>query len=288
MPEIGDYIPNIVYIQRRTEEQATGGGGGGGGGRGQTKLEAELKETYTAWEKSDERIGMIIGTVNGGYYVKAGEIALAINKSGQTGEYESTALINADHVNISGGQTAYTLAGDLYHDASGKLVITSAAGLYVHRDEAGHTGTFGVWDQDNFQGGIIIQAINGDTQMTLKADKIDIDGVVTALGAKAIGCASLTVEGAATFKGANAYAEGAITAKDKIRSNTGFDPGNGNVFTEKNVTLKTYDLSNPLYFATTNGQDHTIRGDQYGYVVTQEHSQTIYYLGRSASNGGGS
>ncbi len=288
MPEIGDYIPNIVYIQRRTEEQATGGGGGGGGGRGQTKLEAELKETYTAWEKSDERIGMIIGTVNGGYYVKAGEIALAINKSGQTGQYESTALINADHINISGTQTAYTLAGDLYHDASGKLVITSAAGLYVHRDEAGHTGTFGVWDQDNFQGGIIIQAINGDTQMTLKADKIDIQGVITAIEANA-GWFTQFDGHNGEFTG-DLTVDGVLESLDELRANkllcTTLDV-DGQVYEEKNVVIKSYDLSGAHYFLYSNSTtDQTIRGNQYGYAVTQEHSQTIYYLGRSASNGG--
>lgn len=281
MPEIGDYIPNIVYIQRRTEEQATGGGGGGGGGRGQTKLEAELKETYTAWEKSDERIGMIIGTVNGGYYVKAGEIALAINKSGQTGEYESTALINADHVNISGNQTAYTLAGDLYHDASGKLVITSAAGLYVHRDEAGHTGTFGVWDQDNFQGGIIIQAINGDTQLTLKADKIDIQGVIAALEASA---------GWFTrFDGHDGEFTGDLTVDGKLESITELQANkllcttldvNGQVYEEKNFVHKTYTLSGNYFLYAADNTSHTPTGSVNGYVITGESSTTIYYLGR--------
>ena len=281
MPEIGDYIPNIVYIQRRTEEQATGGGGGGGGGRGQTKLEAELKETYTAWEKSDERIGMIIGTVNGGYYVKAGEIALAINKSWQTGEYESTALINADHVNISGNQTAYTLAGDMHHTADGKLVITSAAGLYVHRDEAGHTGTFGVWDQDNFQGGIIIQAINGDTQMTLKADKIDIQGVITAIEANA-GWFTQFDGYNGEFTG-DLTVDGILESLNELRANkllcTTLDV-DGQAYEEKNFVHKTYTLSGHYFLYAADNTSHTPTGSVNGYVITGESSTTIYYLGR--------
>lgn len=53
LPEIGDYIPNIIYINRETEDVATGGGsgvssrGGGGGGRGKTKTELEWSEYRT-------------------------------------------------------------------------------------------------------------------------------------------------------------------------------------------------------------------------------------------------
>ena len=102
-PEIGDYIPNIVYINRETNEMTTssgGRGGGGGGGRGQTNKQKEESETWTAFEKSDERIAMVVGTRNGGYYIKAGQIALSINKSGESGSYETTAHINADRIFI--------------------------------------------------------------------------------------------------------------------------------------------------------------------------------------------
>lgn len=42
-----------------------------------------------------DKIGMVVGTKNGQNFIKAGEIALSINNSG-----ESTALINADHIYI--------------------------------------------------------------------------------------------------------------------------------------------------------------------------------------------
>ena len=53
LPEIGDYIPNIIYINRDTENVATGGGKGvsggrgGGGGRGKTKVDLEWSEYKT-------------------------------------------------------------------------------------------------------------------------------------------------------------------------------------------------------------------------------------------------
>lgn len=174
-PDIGDYIPNIIYINRETNKRASGRGGGGG--RGQTNVEAEMSETFTQFEKTADMIGMVVGTRNGGYYVKAGEIVLAINKSGETGQYESTALINADHVNISGTSTVQTIAGAMEMDASGHLVIKEGAGLYLTRSGA----TFGVYDSGSLTGGVIVGKVNGQTGTFVKiqASKINLDGYVT-------------------------------------------------------------------------------------------------------------
>lgn len=185
MPEIGDYISNIIYINRETNSAATTGGrGGGGGGRGQSNANYNESETATWFEKNDQRIAMVVGTRNGGYYIKAGEIALSINKSGTSGSYESTATINANHVNISATDDVYTLAGDLEHDANGRLVIKNAAGLYVRRTESGTTAEFGIWDKGNLTGGVMVNQINGQTNLKLSADVIDIDGIVSALSTK--------------------------------------------------------------------------------------------------------
>lgn len=93
--DIGDYIPNIVYINRDTAEKA--GGGGGGGGRGQTPNEADQVQTFTEFVKTSNMIGMVVGMKNGGYYVKGGEIVLAINE-----DAGSTAKIQADTIDIDG------------------------------------------------------------------------------------------------------------------------------------------------------------------------------------------
>lgn len=94
-PDIGDYIPNIVYINRDTADKA--GGGGGGGGHGQTNAEAEESDTFAMFEKTNDMIGMVVGTRNGGYYVKAGEIVLAINQDGGT-----NIKLQADTIDIDG------------------------------------------------------------------------------------------------------------------------------------------------------------------------------------------
>jgi hypothetical protein len=46
LPTIGDYIPNIIYINRDTESTATGGGKGRGG-KGNTKVDLEFSEYKT-------------------------------------------------------------------------------------------------------------------------------------------------------------------------------------------------------------------------------------------------
>ena len=176
--DIGDYIPNIIYINRETAEKSRGGGGGGG--RGQTNLEAEQSETYTEFIRTDDMIGMVVGTRNGGYYVKAGEIALAINATGEPGSYESTAYITADHVNISATSTVHTLAGEMHVDADGKLIIDSAGGMYVERTEQGVLTQFGVFDNGNLTGGIIVNKVNGSTGTYITGDHVNISATGTA------------------------------------------------------------------------------------------------------------
>lgn len=190
--EIGDYIPNIVYINRETARRASGGGGGGG--RGQTANEAEQSETFAEFAKTNDMIGMVVGTRNGGYYVKAGEIVLAINESGEPGQYESAAYISADHVNISGTNTVQTIAGALELDENGHLVIKEGAGLYLERTSGGSTAQFGVWDRGNLTGGVMVSQINGQSYLKLKADVIDIDGIITALQSEDLETATMTAE----------------------------------------------------------------------------------------------
>ena len=93
--DIGDYIPNIIYINRDTADKAHGGGGGGG--VGQTPNEAEQSNTFAEFAKTNDMIGMVVGTQNGGYYVKAGEIVLAINQDGGT-----NIKLDADTIDING------------------------------------------------------------------------------------------------------------------------------------------------------------------------------------------
>ena len=94
--EIGDYIPNIIYINRDTDEKA-GGGGGGGGNRGKTELENDLEYFASDWIKLDDQIGMIVGIKNGNAYIKAASIGASINDDGGT-----NIKLSADTIDIDG------------------------------------------------------------------------------------------------------------------------------------------------------------------------------------------
>jgi phage minor structural protein len=275
--DIGDYLPNIIYINRDTAKKSRGGGGGGG--VGQTPNEAEQSNTFAEFAKTNDMIGMVVGTRNGGYYVKAGEISLAINQSGEAGSYESTALINADHVNISATSTVHTLAGDLEHDSNGRLVIKNAGGLYVERSSGGTTAQFGIWDRGNLTGGVMVSSINGQSTLKIKADVIDIDGLITLLEAKSVGVGRLTVEGMAYFLG-NVDFEANITVENKITC-FGFevDEGAFKVF-GNNATWKSQEVVTAVSTTNTHGFQDINGNVYYSSLVNSVSKKTIYYLGR--------
>ena len=101
--DVGDYIPSIIYINRETDKKA--GGGGGGRGKGSmTNLEDEDVKTFAEFVKTNEKIGMVVGTRDGDNYIKGGEITLAINEDGGT-----TATIQADCIDIDGLVNALTV-----------------------------------------------------------------------------------------------------------------------------------------------------------------------------------
>lgn len=272
--EIGDYIPNIVYINRETARRASGGGGGGG--RGQTANEAEQSETFAEFAKTNDMIGMVVGTRNGGYYVKAGEIVLAINESGEPGQYESAAYISADHVNISGTNTVQTIAGALELDANGHLVIKEGAGLYLERTSGGSTAQFGVWDRGNLTGGVMVSQINGQSYLKLKADVIDIDGIITALQSEDLETATMTAE--------YIYSTSLISGI-RLETNRLFvGSGQGTEATWKSKEVVTaverasISLTSPISVQNTGGTISTFQGVNSfnrGSVTTG----TIHYLG---------
>ena len=298
-PEIGDYIPNIIYINRNMNEQATTGGrGGGGGGRGGSNKEMDDSETFSAIEKTNNMIALVVGTRNGDNYIKAGEIGLAINKSGESGQYESTAYINADHINISATTDAHSLAGDLEHDANGKLVIKNAGGMYVRRTESGVTAEFGVWDSGNLTGGIMVDKINGQTavkisgdvvdinssQLTINAARIDINGIVTALSSYNITASTLTAGGITSNGDLSVSGVGTVASLVATAFTTGtfYMGGHYATWQEESVVYsitKPSLTTSPQYtFVDSNGNGHS------GRLVSSWdngsfYTKTLHYLG---------
>ena len=157
-PEIGDYIPNIIYINRDTNKKAGGGGGGRGPGS-MTNLEDDEEKLYTQFANDGQKIGMFVGTKNGIDYAKADQIALYINESSG----DTIALIRANHIVMEGQTTIEDLLSgtaeinildvkDLYAEqlivdlsiAADSLStdhgITAGTGFYVGQDS--HAATW--------------------------------------------------------------------------------------------------------------------------------------------------
>ena len=269
-PEIGDYIPNIIFINRDTQEKASGGRGGGGGGRGKTQLEDDVVRTWTDWVKTDQMIGMVVGTRQGGNYIKAGQIILAMNETGTPGSYESAAYINADHVNISATQTAHTLAGEVEYDAQGRLVIKNASGLYVTRNSA----VVGVWDKGNLTGSVMVSYINGQSTASINADVIDINGIVTKLLTYQISCASIhTTGGSNLFEGHNSFPD-TVNMQDLTYANQSVNWQSQKVVTSISVTADSH------RFALCN-TSLEVTSSYYSTMVhaVTANDTTIHYLG---------
>ena len=125
-PEIGDYIPNIIYINRETNKKASGGGGGGGGRGSMTNLEDDDVKTFTEFVKTNTLIGMVVGTKNGTDYIKAGEICLAINDSN-----EAEATINASKIYLLGETIANTITADYISSQLSSLSLINAQAIAV-------------------------------------------------------------------------------------------------------------------------------------------------------------
>jgi hypothetical protein len=74
-------------------------------------------------------------------------------------------------------------------DGSKELIVVEGTALKLRRE-----GTeWGVYDEGNLTGGIMIQKINDETVLTIIADRIDIQGVVNSLSAYDIEVKSLNV-----------------------------------------------------------------------------------------------
>ena len=153
--QIGNYIPNIIYINRDTAEKA--GGGGGGGGRSKqsmTKLEDNVAYFESAFIKNDQQIGMIVGLKNGEGYIKAASVVASINQEAED-EPTTNLKLTADTIDMDGvvtGLKSYniecgniTCVGSLDVDADITLGGSITGGVYAEFS-SGLTLTGGLLD----------------------------------------------------------------------------------------------------------------------------------------------
>ena len=171
-PEIGDYIPNIIYINREIDEKT---GGGGGGGRGQTNYEAEDEKFFAGFDKTSQMIGMVVGTKNGDNYIKAAEITVAINDQDES----TRILLSADVIDIQGLLTAFEAEAITCGDLISQGSVT--ADQDISTESGTVSGAVGSFDQLNVTDGLL--------------DCLDID--CNDVDAAGVSCTSLSVASAA-------------------------------------------------------------------------------------------
>ena len=91
LPTVGDYIPNIIFINRETESFATGGGKGsgrGGGGKGMTKLDEKNSEYETKFYDTGRELGA--------YARKTDENGNILEQAGMNIDPETGVLVYAE------------------------------------------------------------------------------------------------------------------------------------------------------------------------------------------------
>ena len=102
--EIGDYVPNIIYINRE-EAKKSGGGGGGRGPGSQNDLEENMTYFDSEFIKDSQLIGMVVGLKDGQGYIKAASIIASINDDGGTNiKLEADTIDIADLLSAISGE----------------------------------------------------------------------------------------------------------------------------------------------------------------------------------------
>ena len=287
---IGAYIPNIIYIERRTNQNATGRRGGGGGNRAEdTNAWQEFRTTMINYA---DGTGMQIKAVQNDNKRQDQEIEV------QSGRIE--VLYNQITLEVQDRREAdNVLSGKITVEAGKISQIVSAVG-----------------SDGKVTAASIVAAVNGGaSSIKLKADHIDIDGLITKLESKKLSVGSLHVEGSSDFL-RRAYFEAGIQSESTVWCE-GLDAGTGGVSgasasfrgnvsgaTGKfsgNVTagtLNTSSLKVGSYNATWQslsfknitalsdyhsfiyGSTSTPSGVASGRIVAAYTDTTIYYLGR--------
>jgi phage minor structural protein len=310
-PTIGDYIPNIIYINRETDEIATGGGKGRGGGRSSTKSGATDGHFQTVIEKNTRDItiaareldtqgniinqaGMYIDPITGVlvyaegkdnmigsmFHVQKNMIESEVHARMQQGELLSsriTQTANQISLEVSERKQADAgLSGRIDVQANRISLVVEGTGANAHIKPAE-----------------IVASINdGASTIKLSANHIDIDGLVNKMVAYNVEVASLETRNTATFGGEVTFTEGAdfsdtdVTGIVNLYAESGTfgdisvedSGGTSRTVSWKSFTNRYVNLSTERAFLW--GSTSGISGSTTGRIAINYTDTTIYYLGR--------
>ena len=128
-----------------------------------------------------------------------------------------------------------------------KVIIEEGGGIVTERTVSGRTVQSGIWDAGNLTAGTIVQTINGTTETTIRADKVNLEGYVTA-----------------------SYVDTAVLLADSLTSDNGYI-GNikaSNINTGGNINASGAVYGSGIYITSTSEQGKTIYTDLSNAVKT--------------------
>lgn len=297
-PNIGDYIPNIIYINRRTDNDATGGGRGRGGGTRSKKKQGEFETDIFQNERNiylnarqigeqgkilrqagmsiDPETGVIIyaednvNNIGSKFHVMSDAIYSEVEarKEGEN-SLKSTIEQTAESITLSVSNTIKNVRSEIKQEADRISLVVEGTG-----------------DNAKIKSAQIVAAINGSqSEVKISADHIVLDGeaVATSLGGQDISCGTLTVEGRSEF-----YQTVEIGQGISFDSGAGINIDDGKIkmgsynASWKEKTIEQYTLSDTArYYGYFNTLTHEYMGATLGKVVTGTSTVTLHYLGRS-------
>lgn len=207
---IGSYIPNIIYIERQTNEQVTGsrGGGGGSGNKSKQTIRSEY-ETEILKNNREIKLRAYQNDLNDlDNEVKLQEAYIDVQADRIT--QEVTDRRNEDGVLSSKiTQTATEIRSEVNDEIKGvnSKIVEQANRISL---VVSGTGT----NAKIRRAAIVASINNGKSNVLIEADVIDIKGIVNAMKALSIQVQNLTVDGDITCQ--DAVTAGSLQADEAI------------------------------------------------------------------------
>ena len=257
LPEIGDYIPNIIYINRETGEKARGGGGGGGRGPSD-KIDVDLDNIEVRAYDTGQTIGMY-----GRILDDQGNI---LSQCGLHIDPKTGVLIY--------DETGDNMIGSKFHVQQEQISLEvfdrkkadeqMEASIKVNKEQI----------ELKVSKNGVISAINQTAEsIKISANRIELDGytVAKSLYGEDVQIGVLNCGDAYT---SDITADGNVTSYGKLYGQTLGVGSNDASWKSVSIPVLTFsDRHNYVY--RSNGVDYTA----LGYIVGSHSTKTIYYLG---------
>lgn len=246
---IGAYVPNIVYYAKETNDKTTGGGGGGGGSG-----------------KTPHENGWI-------------EFRTNITSDGRTLYLYGQQLDKNNNILRQAGMDIDPITGVIIYSDDYEYNLQSKINVQAGRIDLVVTGS-GTSASINIDA--IGDALNHST-VTIDADRIDINGLVSALETQELTVQNLTVAGLTDFLGGVDSAT-YVDAGTYVCAGTGFKVGNDSrlaTWQQKTVITAVNDMqTSARRWAYWDGSQYAYYSNAVQLVAyTTKSTDTIYYLG---------